>query len=79
MTITLSQALTARPVQPIEGQGDLFAEENDMLIDPPCDCGADEDPDQATFCTCAERRAEAARYARELDDEYPGLREGEER
>jgi hypothetical protein len=47
----------------------------------PCDCGAADDPDGATVCTCDEQRAAEERDRRydEGAEEYWGLREGEER
>jgi hypothetical protein len=38
----------------------------------PCDCGAAEDPDQATVCTCAEQEAEAERERQYAVDEEAG-------
>ncbi|MGW2113770.1 hypothetical protein [Streptomyces zhihengii] len=42
-----------------------------------CDCGAAEDPDQATLCTCDARRAEEAAYdPREEEECTPELIDG---
>lgn len=45
---------------------------NQISASGPCDCGAAEDPDQATMCTCAEQLAAAAEEAQYAAGEEAG-------